>query len=169
MWEHSCSHPSSKRTLFLECCSRSRVGENSSSTPHIWFNIYADNWNVYLHNWTVVLIRFKCLFLCNDREQNRYAIIVTTRLWHMATISGVLNVSHPINNKMKFAFCCDTHMAILEPFISMLLNLITVDIYLNFTNLRMHIPMYVYTDNMYTCICNDYMIICIHLYVMIIW
>ena len=28
MWEHSCSHPSSKRTLSLECCSQSRVGEN---------------------------------------------------------------------------------------------------------------------------------------------
>ena len=32
MWEHSCSHPSSKRTLSLECCSQSRVGENRSST-----------------------------------------------------------------------------------------------------------------------------------------
>ena len=29
MWEHSCSHPSSKRTLSLECWSQSRVGENS--------------------------------------------------------------------------------------------------------------------------------------------
>ena len=28
MWEHSCSHPSSKRTLSLEYCSQSRVGEN---------------------------------------------------------------------------------------------------------------------------------------------
>ena len=31
MWEHSCSHPSSKRTLSLECCSQSRVGENNLS------------------------------------------------------------------------------------------------------------------------------------------
>ena len=29
MWEHSCSHPSSKRTLSLECGSQSRVGENN--------------------------------------------------------------------------------------------------------------------------------------------
>ena len=31
MWEHSCSHPSSKRTLSLECCSQSQVGENKLS------------------------------------------------------------------------------------------------------------------------------------------
>ena len=28
MWEHSCSHPNSKITLSLECCSQSRVREN---------------------------------------------------------------------------------------------------------------------------------------------